>query len=218
MTPIFYHNWRNGFSGGIIYDSYYYGLFGVTMTNLALMIYMLFDTEVDYNYNDYLKELVPADQEKQKKYDPTKFKWTDLKYTPKHQYLEERGISQNSDGSTNNLPEYFWYCRECYSSKMDYYFGYFYCLAYIGGALLYYISFGTLHSVIGVQGGVVNDHWNSGLGIFATLIYVYHFYTIIELRSYSCPIIFGWIFSVLMFMPVCINWANGSEGGAYYMN
>ena len=61
MTPIFYHNWRNGFSGGILYDSYYYGLFGVTMTNLALMNYMFFDTEVDYDFKSYLKELLPDD-------------------------------------------------------------------------------------------------------------------------------------------------------------
>ena len=221
MTPIFYHNWRNGFSGVLLYDTYYYALFRITMTNFALMFYMFFDTEVDYDFKSYLKELVPDDEEKLKYYDPTKFSMTKLEYMPKYLYLEKKGISQNSDGSTNNLSEYFWYCRECYSSKMDYYFGYFYIWAYVGGALIYYIAFGTLHKVIGNigdQSGLVNDHWNSGLSIFATLVYVYHFYCIFELRSFSCPIIFGWTASLLLFMPVCINWANGSVGGVYYMD
>lgn len=72
MTPIFYHNWNNGFSGGIIYDSYYYGLYGIIITNIAICFYMLLDEEVEYKTDKYLNLLKPADPEKQKKYDPTK--------------------------------------------------------------------------------------------------------------------------------------------------
>jgi len=93
MTPIFYHNWRNGFSGGIIYDSYYYGLFGVIITNICLMIYMLFDTEVDYDFGSYLKELVPNDIKKLKMYDPTKIDLKKIVYMPRHLYLKNKGIS-----------------------------------------------------------------------------------------------------------------------------
>lgn len=113
MTPIFYHNWNNGFSGGIIYDSYYYALFGIIITNIAICFFMILDEDVDYNYEKYLNLLKPSDPEKLKKYDPTAIDWKDLKHQDRLEYLEERGISHNSDGSTNNLPEYFWYLREC---------------------------------------------------------------------------------------------------------
>ena len=113
MTPIFYHNMVNGFSGVLVYDSYYYALFRVSMTNIAQWIQMVFECDVDYDFEKYGKEIKKANPEKLSKYDPTKWDWTKITWPDRTQFMEERGISLNDDGSTNNLPEYFWYCREC---------------------------------------------------------------------------------------------------------
>ena len=179
------------------------------------MVSLLLDTEVDYDFKKYGEESVAADEDKLKTYNPVNIEWSKLKYQNRTAYLTERGISTNNDGSTNNLPEYFWYQRECYSKKMDWYFGLFFVWAYVGGALMYYISFGTLHGVTGVQDGVVNDYWNSAVGVYATLCYVYHFYTFFEFRSFSFPVMFGWTFSFCMYMPLCIHWAQNRAGGTY---
>lgn len=87
MTPMFYLNWNNGFSGGILYDSYYYGLFAILITNIAIIFYMLLDEEVNYNTEIFSKQLRPADPEKSDNYDPTKIKYTDLQYQDRTEYL-----------------------------------------------------------------------------------------------------------------------------------
>lgn len=95
MTPTFYHNWRNGFSGGMIYDSFYYAFFGIIIVNFAIIFYVLLDQDVDYNFEKYGKILKPADPEKQKTYDPTNINYKQLVYKDRIDYLDERGISYN---------------------------------------------------------------------------------------------------------------------------
>ena len=43
----------------------------------------------------------------------------------------------NEDTSTNNLPEFFWYCRESVSSKSRQVFAFYYIWAFVGGAIVF---------------------------------------------------------------------------------
>ena len=80
MTPIFYHNFTNGFSGGNLFVGYYYGLFRIHLTNFAQMVSLLLDTEVDYDFKKYGEESVAADEDKLKTYNPVNIEWSKLKY------------------------------------------------------------------------------------------------------------------------------------------
>lgn len=64
----------NGFSGSAIYVGYYYALFAVNNTTLALAFMLIFDTEVDYDFEKYPKEKLARDAQKQLSYNPNQVK------------------------------------------------------------------------------------------------------------------------------------------------
>lgn len=94
---------------------------------------------------------------------------------------------------------------------MDYYFGYFYVLAYVGGLLMYYIAFNTLEDAVEADGRYSNNLWNTGLVVYATLPYVYNFYVLLETRRISFPILLSYAVSTMMFMPLCIHLVNTGD-------
>ena len=87
--------------------------------------------------------------------------------------MTDRGISTNVDGSTNNLAEYFWYTRDCLSSKMKHIFAFYYFWAFIGGSFVYLISFISLDN-INDPDGKISGYWNTGVSIYTTCVITYH--------------------------------------------
>jgi hypothetical protein len=203
MAPMFYQQFLNGFSGQVMYDGFYYALFSVNNTTLALGFMMVFDTDVDYNLALYDQEKLPKNKLRSLTYDPTKIARWDLKYASRLDYMEARGISTNEDGSTNNLAEYFWYCRDCVSSKMKHIFAFYYFWGFFGGGIVYLISFISLNNIFDSEGQTIN-YWSTGMSIFTTCVLVYHVQTLLEYRCYNFPAVLTWIISLMMFMPLTV--------------
>lgn len=121
----------------------------------------------------------------------------------------------NEDTSTNNFPEFFWYCRESVSSKSRQVFAFYYVWAFVGGALVYLISFNSLDNIIDPQGRV-NGMWDTAVSIYCMVVITYHVQTLIEYRSYNIPGLAFWAVSLLQFMPLTIELAN--SGNEAYMH
>ena len=121
----------------------------------------------------------------------------------------------NEDTSTNNLPEFFWYCRESVSSKSRQVFAFYYVWAFVGGAIVYLLSFNSLDNIIDPQGRV-NGMWNTAVSIYCMVVITYHVQTLIEYRSYNIPGLAFWAVSLLQFMPLTIELCNSGNDAYMY--
>jgi hypothetical protein len=190
-----------------MYDGFYYALYNVNCTTLALGFMMVFDTDVDYDFEKYGEEKYPKDKQKQLAYDPTRITRSNLVYQDRFTFMRERGISTNEDGSTNNLAEYFWYTRDCVSSKMKHIFAFYYFWAFIGGGIVYLISYISMDN-INSPDGRIEGYWNTGTSVFTTCVIVYHVQTLQEYRCYNFPAFLTWTTSFLMFIPLTVAVSN----------
>lgn len=98
--------------------------------------------------------------------------------------LAEKGVKQNSDGSTNNLGEYTWYSRNTLMKKFKKNYIFFFIWAYISGALVFLISVYCLGDILNTDGHV-NNYWNAGVCILFTNIISHHVMMIGETRNFS---------------------------------
>lgn len=93
---------------------------------------------------------------------------------------------------------------------MDYFYVYFYCLAYIAGALMYYIAFYTIEDSVSAN-GQSNNIWNTGLVIYASFPWIYNLYCLLETKRISFAIIISYVISFMMFMPLCVYLVNSGD-------
>jgi len=121
----------------------------------------------------------------------------------------------NEDTSTNNLPEFFWYCRESVSSKSREVFAFYYVWAFVGGGLVYLISFNSLDNIIDPQGRI-NGIWNTAVSIYCMVVITYHVQTLLEYRSYNIPGLGFWLLSLLLFMPLTVELCNAGTDEYMY--
>lgn len=75
--------------------------------------------------------------------------------------LKQKGISMNSDGSTNNLAQFIWYCRTTLSKGLKKYYLSYLLWAYISGLLCLLVCHYSFGEIIGSD-GKINNLWNAG--------------------------------------------------------
>ena len=54
---LFFYNMQNAFSAQTIYDDYFFALYDVTCTSIAILFFLIFEQGIDFNYTKREKEL-----------------------------------------------------------------------------------------------------------------------------------------------------------------
>lgn len=92
----------------------------------------------------------------------------------------------NSDGSTNNLPHYFWYCRD--SQDFTWYFMFYFIWALISGTFSYYLAAYGFGSIVNQQGHV-NDYFNSLVVLVHAAATVFHIQICLETFNFDAVLV-----------------------------
>ena len=66
--------------------------------------------------------------------------------------IKNKGLVCNSDGSTNNMSQYFSYCRETITSSIYNLYMFYYIWAFVNGFLVVNISLRCLNGIINSDG------------------------------------------------------------------
>jgi hypothetical protein len=107
MSATLFLNSINGYSGLAPVDYFYYALYGVINTTILPITIYIASSYVDYDYAKFEKEVTPVNNDLLKNYTPLNnsimHKISTIKAISQVDYLKEKGLSINKDGSTNNL-------------------------------------------------------------------------------------------------------------------
>jgi len=122
----------------------------------------------------------------------------------------------NPDGTTDNLCAYTQHCRENISSKSAIYFWVYFWVATFGGAVVFYVSQITLNGAIDADGKTW-DMWNgAGVAVIWSMVMSHHILWTMETRRFDIVVVIGYTISLLLFMPLTVNWSNGASSSFYY--
>lgn len=97
----------------------------------------------------------------------------------RRQTLEERGISTNFDGSTNNFAQYVHYCRVNLSKSFKFYYVVYLIWSFFIGFFILFVNHYAFGDII-CSDGKTNNYMNSGASVLITNIVAYHALIIIE--------------------------------------
>jgi hypothetical protein len=150
-TPCVFSNMNNGFSGIAMFDDFYYSLFNVLLTTISVTTYIWLDQSVSLNYNQYKKTAKPS--EKNLNYDPVKGQTLSLDTLfNREDWIAKNGISVNDDGSTNNLTDYYRYCRDSWIQTLIPQFIAWTIWGFVIGAMMYWFTYNQMGGVISSEG------------------------------------------------------------------
>lgn len=136
--------------------------------------------------------------------------------TERDERLRELGVSVNADGSTNNLPEFYWYCRDTRSQSFFYYIMAYVTWAIIAGTFTFYSSIYCFGGIINEQ-GITNGYWNTMLPMVIVNVTAHHVLLIIETHNFTW---FNTLFYLMSFgFLFLVAWAcNNFLDSPYGMN
>lgn len=159
-------------------------------------------------------------EQNKQKYDPNQVEpLQDLLQTEifdRDKLLAQKGVSVNSDGSTNNLAEYTWYSRNTLMKMFKKNYVSFFVWAYISGAFVFLISINSLGGILNSDGHV-NNYWNAGVCILFTNIISHHVMMIGETRNFSWFLTVFYTFSIsCLFLTILMN--DTMSSSVFYQN
>ena len=214
MAVMFWSNWMNGFSGENIFKGFYFSLYSVLNTNVCPLIYLLFEYDVEYDpkvktpmsytpvSEHFLNKKEGFDKYVERMFDTTK-------------YVKSLGYTFNSDGkSTNNLTASFANVRDTVVNNVDWYFWFYFVVAFSGGSFAYFFILQTFSDAVG-QDGQVQDMWNNGVCVFYTMLMVHYVLFVIETRSWNFWTFVGYLVAYATIMPMVINLNDGGSSHYY---
>lgn len=131
-------------------------------------------------------------------------------------WIAKNGISVNSDGSTNNLADFFVYTRDSWIKSMPKIYVANLIWGILCGVILYYITFYSCTGIISKQ-GYVNDYWNTGVVIFFTLIATHHVLVWTETRNHTAYTS-AWYIGCIILFYLAISGSDKLVTSSYYKN
>ena len=122
----------------------------------------------------------------------------------------------NADGSTNNMCQYYWYCRDSLMNSLWYLYPAMLVWTYISGILVYYISMHGFGHIVNSDGHV-NNYWNVGATIILTDVMAVHVIIFSQTKNYTVFNGGFYAFSFAMwFVNISLN--NISDWDVFYEN
>jgi hypothetical protein len=132
------------------------------------------------------------------------------------EWIAKNGISVNEDGSTNNLTDYYRYCRDTWIKSLDVQFFAWTAWGFVCGAFVYYSTYFTMGGPISTA-GQTNDYWNSGVVIYSTMVFCHHVMVFCETFHWNAYIVPAYLFSFGLFFLV-INMNENFQKSVYQGN
>lgn len=121
-----------------------------------------------------------------------------------------------SDGTTCNVPEYYWYGRETLTAtaNLDVRFWGWFAWSILVGAFSYFTSVITVGGILGPD-GKTNDYWNVGVTVVFVNVTSHHILVLLSTRNFTWFLCLLYFISYAMFMPLTfllndLGW-NGSQ-------
>ena len=146
-------NMNNGFSALVTIKEFYYALPAVTMTAITSASLAAFDQYVPFNDSTYIRDSTQKESHTNHKYDPIKTQSLKLgNIFNRDQWISKNGISVNSDGSTNNITDYFQYVRGSWLKNFKLLWLANILWSPVCGVVLYNIGFHAFSGIINEQG------------------------------------------------------------------
>lgn len=128
--------------------------------------------------------------------------------------LSLKGVSVNSDGSTNNLPDYIHHSRTVISKSVIFYYVASLIWAYFCGFFCYTLQVNAMKFIIGSD-GKTNDYWGIGTNMLFANIISHHLMILIETRHINILVV---IWYAISFGTLFVNiWLNDTLVDEYYM-
>lgn len=163
------HNREANWSGYHFYNNLYYALFHVLCT-WGVCGLLLADQDVSINKEKYVRDNHEPNKEADG-YDPNY--WTAVgkgncsticngELFEREKVLAAKGVSVNSDGSTNNMAHFYWYCRDSLSKAFYKYMILQIIYSYVAGFFTYYLAVYAFGDIIN-SAGTTNDYHNGAL-------------------------------------------------------
>jgi hypothetical protein len=141
------------------------------------------------------------------------------------EHIRSLGYEVAVDGSTRNIPAYFKHVRENIVNQAWRYFWYYFVVATLAGAFVYYLAANTLETPMmdvnnqgELEGGKVYGMYDTGVAVYMVLIFVHHFNLIIEVRSFNAVVVTAILLSIACYVPFQIYVNNALAGSPYYKN
>lgn len=125
------------------------------------------------------------------------------------EWIKRNGISQNSDGSTNNHTDYYAWCRDFWVGSLYHQFFIYIFWAILISLMMYYISYYSLCAPFGEHGRIL-DFLNIGVIPFYVNIVSHHLMCLAETRNhtwFSCAwylLSFGFFILTIWFNDVSV--------------
>lgn len=169
-TEMVYHCIYSNFSGHTFYMAMYYSLLDVSSMNWSNgFAHFAFNQDVSFSKDFYKRDKEPQVTKATAKYDPNAQTSassicqivTSGEVLNREKLIKDKGVSLNSDGSTNNLPAYYKYCR-AYSQTFYNRIIYQTVYAIIVATVFYYANHNGFGGIIDSEGHT-NDYWNTML-------------------------------------------------------
>ena len=145
----FIANFINGYSGVALYQGYYYAMYPATLTTITICGFLIFDQSFSKNPSKFNKTSTDVQPHTNPNYDPKSYQPLSLtSLFNRDSWLASNGISTNSDGSTNNLTDYFVYVRDSWIKNITIYFVANMAWGFLCGLVLFYFSFYAMSGII----------------------------------------------------------------------
>ena len=202
------HNVVANWSGYHFYNQLYYALFHVLAT-WGICSLLLADQDVSLNKEKFVRDNQEPNHEAEG-YDPNN--WSNVgggtcsiicsgRMWQREEVLKEKGVSTNSDGSTNNLAHYYWYCRDTVSNSFLLYMFLQIVWAWIAGFLTYWIAVNAFGDIIN-RDGETNDYANTAL-ICVYINCLTHYLLIwMETKNWTYYNVILSVIGLALFMPI----------------
>ena len=203
-----------------MYMGFYNSLYSVMDTTFTNYAFLFVDQTCSFNSEDKYA----ANKNTSKKahsnanYDPVRQpqKFSIEALFNKKGYMDQMGISQNEDGSTNNLTDLYMFTRDYTMNRLNQYFivSSIWCL--FAGFIMFFFSYFFLGGAIN-DSGKINDHWNCGTCAMFVLITCHYIQIIIETKNFTPFNTTIYLASYLLYIPLTV-WMCDTINDVYRKN
>jgi hypothetical protein len=210
-------NCNNGFSGLQTVKEFYFALAPVTMTTATVAAMAAFDQYLPFNEEKYKRDSTQKKSHLSKDYNPVSSQPISINSIfNRDEWIEKNGISKNSDGSTNNVTDYFQYVRGSWIKNFKWLWLANLVCGPLGGLVLYYGGTYTFSGIINVD-GQVNDYWNASLAPYGALLLSHFFLIWTETRNHTL-LTSAWYLGSGFCLYLTIRWSDNLKSSTYYGN
>ena len=184
MSIAMFINTLNGYSGMTSCVDFYFALFSIALSCIMIASFLNLDQGVSFNTKIYARDnYSQAQLNLQMSTVPGRLNLKSIGQSHKMN-LKQKGVQFNTDGSTNNISQYFCFCREKYQSTLMGSYKFYYFWAFLSGFVIVNISLRCLSGIVNKNGETL-DYFNIAFCCVASMITISYSQCMIEYKNHT---------------------------------